>query len=359
MPAMVGYYVPQSGSTIATSVDPGFYTTTAGAITEIPGGGMAASLVASVQASSMMNTMALNVLDSPSQDLLRVEAAYQRLSADQLGLRSGRFNTDLSGISLASDFYRTEDVRSGAVVSLTHHHLSNNTDVTNSGDGYQVGLFSSFYLGSLQSQAILLYGSTTTNNQRNITASYYNNSSGTTVTNVESLSSNPNIHWYGVESRFHYPVLKDLGLVAELGVLSYQVGGTSESALVTSTGSSNSSIAALSVSGKTFVSIPASVSLGFDLIPKKEGSIQAPVVLSVGAFGNGSGTQSLKVSSTSNSAVNFDLPVKQTAVSGAMTKLAINDWALMSGWSLGGVIQLQAGSGYSAYSAALNLKLKW
>lgn len=228
--APLGYYIPITGATSATPVTSGFYTPRAGSINQVPAGGMAAPLTTALQAQTVFNDLSADLMDSQESPALKVATAYQKAEINQEGLASGNFNIDTSALVFQADFLKSREGAAGVQFAAGQHRLKNGSEVGNTSHSYQFSAFSSGNLLDGKYQAQLLYGQNRGENRRNIIVST------NTTTNNEVLTNNDPITWFGVQSKFKYPIKDEWKFLTQLGAISYNVNAITETGSATNSG---------------------------------------------------------------------------------------------------------------------------
>ncbi len=350
--APLGYYVPTAGASEATAVSSGFYAPVTGLTQQLPAGGIAAPLTAALQASDALNQISMDLLNLSQDSALKVAMSYQQNTVKQEGLRTGEFKTNITSIAVQADLVKSGDQHYGVQVAYANHRL-NNADVKNTGNSYQLGAFKTGNLSGTTYQAMAVIGKTSSDNQRTVTVNSVD------TNNLENLSGQGDVSWYGVKTKFSYPLTKDLATIAELGVLSYKADAMNETGTATSGGASATAVSALGTQSLRFTSIPVMLGISYDLLPKKSGQSLAPVVATLGIVSNLSNTENLRYGSTSGANFGSTLAIKQSSLDAALVKVSFNGWEVAKNMNIAGVLQTQVGSDSTVYQASVNLVKKW
>ncbi len=348
--APVGYYVPTTGALEATPVSSGFYTPSTGMANQLPTGGMAAPLTASLQSSKTLQQLSNDLIKSSQTQSLKVALAHQQSTVKQELLTQSQLKTNVTSIALQADLYQSGNDSYGVQASYAHHQLKN-PDVSNSGNSYQLGAFKAGTHGNLRYQGTVFAGQTSSDNQRQ---ALITRSSGTTT---ETLMAKSDVSWYGLMSRFSYPIIRDLSLVTDIGATSYKADALRESGTATLNGSSVTSVASLNTDAIRYTAIPAMLGLSYNLISAGNSQKAAPVVLTVGVIGDLASKQSLAVNL--NSSRIYNLPIQQTSTQAGLIKITFNQWELAKDTNLSGTLQTQIGSQTTLYQAGVNVVRKW
>ncbi len=350
LPAPAGYYVPTTGASAATAVSPGFYAPTTGMGNQLPTGGLAAPITSAIQSSQALQQLSNDLINTNQDKSLKVAIAHQRNTVKQEALTQSQFKTNISSIVLQADLAKNGDQSYGLQAGFAHHKL-NNQDVTNDGNSYQLGFFNTGSLGNLKYQVTGLVGKSSSDNLRQASIL---KSSGTTQ---ESLNANSDTSWYGITSRFNYPIIKNVNMVADIGALSYKSDAIRESGSASLNGSSTTSVASLSTDALHYTAIPAMLGVSYNLIAASNTQRQTPVVLTVGIIGDLNSKQNLGINSGGTRI--YNLPIQQSSNQGGVIKISFNQWELSKDTQVSGTAQTQVGSKTTLYQAGLNIVKKW
>ena len=358
-PVPIGKYLPTTGNVDASAAlapSPGYYVAAAGAANQMPAGGVAAPLTSALQSSDLLTGLALDVIQSNQPDGLKVAVAYQRSDVNQLGVAAGKLNSNIGGITVGVDRQTESFGKVGIVGGYSYNGMSAGGEVNNTSNAFQLGIFNSGTIFDANYVGMVVYGSASNKLQRNLTDSYF---SGTAITANESLSSNSNVSWYGVQGKVALPltnIAKPLSAFAQLGVLGYRAGAFNETGTATSGGGTPiSALAGLNVAGLNYTAIPFVLGASYDLMEKQSGKANAPLTFSVGVLGNLSAKQNLVASTQNQTIYSFDLPVAQTSYVSGLVKLKVNEMDVGSGFKLAGVLQAVIGGAYNSYQGNLQL----
>lgn len=358
---LMGTYLPTTGNVDASAAlapSAGYYVATDGAANQMPAGGIAAPLTSALQSTDLLTGLALDVIQSNQPDGLKVAVAYQRSNVNQVGVAAGKLNSNIGGITVGVDRQTDSFGKIGIVGGYSYNGMSAGSEVNNTSNAFQLGLFNSGTIFDGNYVGMLVYGSASNKLQRNVTDSYYAGAVTGSVNANESLSSNSNVSWYGVQGKVALPlsvIAKPLSAFAQLGILGYSAGGFNESGTATNGGTSISALGGLNVSALNYTAIPFVLGASYDLMQKQSGKASAPLTFSVGVVGNLSAKQNLAAATQNQTIYSFDLPVAQTSYVSGLVKLKVNEMDVGSGFKLAGVLQAVIGGTYNSYQGNLQL----
>ena len=367
-----GFYVPAAGQTSAiltpagyfthagasAPVAPGtgFYALFTGQTDAIPMGGLAAPLTAATQTENVFDSMSSDLLDTDGKPAIRLATAYQHASVHQQGLLADTFGSDIGAVAIQADFLRSASNSTGVQFALGHHNLTSSSDVKNNGNSFEAGAYHSGNLYGANYQAFFVYGQTDYDNKRNVNITYFNSG---TQTNVETDRSSGTVHWYGLRSKWAYPVLDRLNAIGHLGILSYNTGSVNETSTASLNGSATTPVSRLRAGSLQYIYAPVMLGISYDLVQKAPKQAVAPVTFETGLVGNFAPTPKLSVTSVYAPAISDNLPIDQTSTVQGLFKVKFNAWEFANGINLSGVAQAQLGLESSALQVGFHATKEW
>lgn len=348
--AQAGTYVPTAGQASPTQVSQGFYTYADGATQQVPAGLVAAPLNASIRANEAALQSTTALINSQSNDPIKMTTYYQLGSVDQVGQSTGG-KQDISfwGLNLVANAFGPKDEPGGFLAGVSLTNYSAGSDGNGDGFGFTLGAFKKFKLGPADLTGTVSYGSYDYNTTRS------NLSQGAVAGSpalVQSATSNSRVNTYSVNMFASVPLsqtLPSLEGFSNLAVSSYDFGGFNETAQNNGTQPN----AALNVGSSNYVSIP--LTLGLRYVVKDTASQNPLMTVSVGYKYDFGSAKTLSFNAQSVNGYSFGVPVALTNTNAFVMNIASSHYEIVKDLYVNASIAAELSGRYSFYQGTLNL----